>query len=160
MKNKNKAKIEDLKKVKSRIDDVNVEIVKQRHRRALEATIRDLRLFGYIGSYISTPEYKRVFDISSESPFLDLRKDVGSYIKVCVDTVTQDEIKAIEDHPTSKKKELWIRFDKGKLAIFKWDRGQLIWQLDGVPLSRFIKPVKKKSNQKSEGFHHAAEGKK
>ncbi|MBA7495570.1 hypothetical protein ES702_06157 [subsurface metagenome] len=150
MKNKNNAKIED----------VNVEIIKQRYRRACERTIKELRLFGYVGSYIQTPETKRIFDISSESPFLDQTKDVGSFIKVCVDSVTQDEIKAIEDYPTFKKKELWIRFKSGKLAIFKWDGSKLIWQLDGAPLARFIQPVKKKDNQKGEGFHHAAEGKK
>ena len=141
------------------MESVNVEVIKQRFRRALEATVRDLRLFGYICSYIQTPEIKRIFDISSESPFLDQRKDAGSFIKVAVDTISQNEIRAIEDYKTFKKKELWIRFKSGNLAIFKWDGNQLIWELDETPLSRFIEPVKKKDNQKAEGIHHAAERK-
>lgn len=160
MKNKNKAKIEDLKKAGEKIQAVNVEIIKQRFRRACEATVRDLRLFGYISSYVVTPEIKKIFDISSESPFLDQRKDVGSFIKVAVDSVTQDEIRAIEDFRTFKKKELWIRYGGGKLAIFKWDGRIKVWELDTAPLSNFIKPVKKKSIQKSEGFHQPSEGKK
>jgi len=136
-----------------------VEAIKQRYSRACATTMKELRLFGYICSYIQTPEIKRIFDISSESPFLDLRKDVGSFIKVAVDTVTLDEIRAIEDYQTSKKKELWIRFKSGKLAIFKWDGRIKVWELDTAPLSRFIQTVKKKSSQKGEDIHHSAEKK-
>lgn len=160
MKNKNKSKIEDLKRAGEKIEAVNVEIVKQRYRRACEATVRDLRQFGYIPSYIAIPEINKVFDITAESPFLDPRKDAGSFIKVAIDSITIAERRAIEDFKTFKKKELWVRYGSGKLAIFKWDRAQLIWQLDGAPLSRFIKPVKKKSNRKGDGFHQPGEGKK
>lgn len=147
----------ELKKAKAELDKIiSVESVKQRHRRAIEATLRDLRILGYYCSYPATKEFKKVFDISAESPYLDRSKDVGSFIKVCIDSVSKVDIKAIEDFKTSKKKSLWIRITGGKIAVFFWEGKNLIWELDEAPLSKFIKTG---VVQKSEEVCQSDEGK-
>lgn len=144
---------ERLKGSKEELERIAADTLKQRHRRTLANVVKDLHRFGYNAYPAMNPEVKKVFDILTESPFLDQRLDAGSLIKIALDTITEAEIREIRKFVTHKKKELWI-FESRDLTIFKFERGRLAWprNMDQIP-SHFIRKadvVKEKVSQKSD----------
>lgn len=82
-------------------------------------------------SRILTSEMGTVFDLSTESPFLDR----GSLIKIVVNSIDKDQLEALKKFRTSKKKELWIFIEKTErskekrdyISIFQFDGEKLVW---------------------------------
>ena len=112
-------------------------------RKAIRRIGRSLEeRYGYRVSF-AAGFLKKTFDIVCDSVYSP-EKDKGLLVKIAINTVSKEEVEAIKNYISWKKKELWIlRFgkspsDPGKILKYRIEDDRIIEEPPYWPLKRIM----------------------
>ena len=89
------------------------------------------------------------FDITADSVYCPA-KDSGLYIKVAINSISNELLKVILTYPTHRKKELWIlKFgkkstDPGTALIYRVESDKIIEHPKNWPIEKVMSSLKKR----------------
>lgn len=90
-----------------------------------------------------------VFNISCDSIYSPM-KDSGLYIKVAINSISNELLKVILAYPTHKKKELWIlkhsgsSTSPGMFLIYRIDGKRIVEHPENWPIEKVMSSPKKR----------------
>jgi len=89
------------------------------------------------------------FDITGDSIYSPM-KDSGLYIKVAINSISNELLKVILAYPTHKKKELWVlkhsgsSTSPGTFLVYRIDGGKIIEHPRNWPIQKVMSSPKKR----------------
>jgi len=116
-------------------------------KRARKRVAKDLEKHGYRVSFCAGL-LSQIFSISADSIYPP-SKDAGLYVRAAINSIRREELQAVLDYPTHKKKEIWIQkfggapTDPGRFLIFRIQDNQIIEHPHNWPVEKVLSSPRK-----------------